>query len=150
VDFSKKKVIYAEQKKKEKKDEESWFGDIEGMVNSIALDESANTFDEMIRIPEMNRMKPETMAKGFSMIDFLIETDRVGFAQFVNRIQKHYKVLYQKNDLSAFKAGLDDIVKESFAGASVQKGRKVIRLDSVEALEESWRDWAKNYVIRRK
>jgi hypothetical protein len=74
----------------------------------------------------------------------------VGFAHFINKIQKHYKVLYQKNDLRGFVAGLDELLKESFEGATVQRGREVIRLDSVEALEEAWRDWAKDFMIKKK
>lgn len=150
VDFAKKKSKYASTGKKREKDHKMWEGDVEKMVSGIALDDSAEAFDVIIRIPTYRRLEPETLAKGFSMIDFMIETDRVGFLNFLEKLQKHYKVLFKGKDAAAFIRGLDELVAECFADARIKKGRKFVPMESVADLEEAWREWARHYVMKKR
>ena len=149
VDFTLKKARYAAQKKKKEKKFSMWDADIEASVNQAALDENAEKFDVIIRIPTYRRITPETMAKAFSMIDFMLESDRVGFLQFIEALQKHYRVLFKERDGAKFLRGMDGIIAESFTGAAIKKGRKAVPLDSMQVLEEAWKDWAANYVRRK-
>jgi hypothetical protein len=136
--------------KKKKKEMESWFGDIEKSVNSAALDDSADKFMTIIQIPEYHKFKPESMAKAFSMIDFMIENDRIGFLKFVEGLQKHTRFIFKRDGLRKFYDGMDPLIAECFAGAAVKKGRKVVPLDSMDALEELWKEWAAEYTLRKR
>lgn len=148
VDFTLKKPRYANQSKKKRAAFHPWDADVEATVTAAALDKETEPFDVILRIPTYRRLGPTALAKAFSMIDFMIEVDRVGFLRFLQDLQEDYRILFKERDGAKFLHALDGRVKESFTGAAVKKGRKVVPLDSMAALEAAWKDWASHYVLK--
>jgi len=140
----------APTKKKKKKGYDTWVGDIEAMVNDAALGDEADDFMTMLQIPAYNKMKPETMAKAYSTLDFMIEADRVGFLIFLEDVQKHTGYLFKRDGLRKFYDGMDGIIEKCLTGATYKKGRKLTQINNVESLEDAWRKWASEFVIKQK
>jgi hypothetical protein len=137
IEPTEKENRYAQQGKEEKKRSVS-LADLEELVTRVALEDTADSFEDMIRITTYRNLNDETLSRAFSTIDFLLEYDRIGFLRFLDALQKHYKQLFVERSQSAFLGGLDGLVAEAFVGDRP--------LDSVEALEEAWKAWASQYV----
>lgn len=147
VDFRKKEVRYEEDKEQDDEREFWSDSDIELAVSQFALSDGADKFTDMIRVTRYNDLKPQTLAKAVSMIDFLIERDRVGFLRFLEALQKHYKLLFRDNDLKGFWNGLDGLVKESFMDEDRGDDQPI---NSVKSLESAWRSWAEGHGSAKK
>ncbi len=134
-----------------------WTGDIEETMHRIAYDKSVEKFEDLIRISHYRNLKTESVAKSVSLIDFLIESNKIGFLNFLKDMQKHYKKLGKTQDQLAFINGLDKIVSDNLgsageagSGMASRSRRKSASLESVEDMEKAWREWAKNWIKGKK
>jgi len=116
------------------------YNDAETKVHLLALDKSANTFLTMIQITKYSNLKPPILSRAFSMIDFMIETDRKGFLMLIKKLQELTEILFMDKGAEAFKEKLDPLIAECFAQSNKAK-KKHEMIDSLEALEKAWRKW---------
>ena len=86
-----------------------------------------------------------------------MENNRLGFLNFLKDLQKHYRKLDKTGNQVAFIEGLDPLFARHFgAGSSENSGmssrlkKRSATIDSVEALERAWRDWAARWVNKKK
>jgi len=124
--------------------------DLEYLLNEMALDKNADDFITMIQIPHLNRLKPETLAKAFSMISYMLEVDRIGFLNFIDGLQVHSILLFNNEGLRSFYKGIDPLIADCFRDTVIKQGRKEVKIENVKILEDLWRAWASKRVKKKK
>lgn len=134
----------------------SWVGDIEEMMHRIAHDPDADKFEDLIRITHFRNLKAESVAKSVSLIDFLMETNRIGFLNFLKDMQKLYRKLDKTGNQQVFISGLDPLVGKNFGGGEQDSGmasrlkKKSAILNSVADMERAWSDWTARWIKGKK
>jgi hypothetical protein len=131
----------------------SWTGDIEETMHRVAQDPTADKLEDLLRIAHFRNLKTESVAKSVSLIDFLMETDKVSFLNFLKDLQKHYRKLDKTGNQQAFIDGLSPLIAANFGtGSSADTGmssslrkRKAV-MNSVEDLEDAWKDYAARWI----
>ncbi len=134
-----------------------WEGDIEETMHRVAQDPTADKIEDLFRISHYRNLKTESVAKAVSLIDFLMENNKLGFLNFLKDLQKHYRKLDKTGNQTAFIKGLDPLFARHFGAGSTEDSGMSSRLkkrsstiDSVEAMERAWRDWAMKWVNKKK
>lgn len=130
-----------------------WVGDIEETMHRVAQDPTTDKLEDLFRIAHYRNLKTESVAKSVSLIDFLMESNKVGFLNFLKDLQKHYRKLDKTGNQQAFIDGLSPIIAENLGegstsdtGMSSRLKKRSLAIDSVEGLESAWRDWASRWV----
>lgn len=134
-----------------------WEGDIEETMHRVAQDPSADTIEDLFRISHYRNLKTESVAKSVSLIDFLMENNKLGFLNFLKDLQKHYRKLDKTGNQTAFIKGLDPLFEKHFgAGSAEDSGmssrlrKKAATINSVDTMEGAWRDWALKWINKKK
>ena len=134
-----------------------WEGDIAETMHRVAQDPSADKIEDLFRISHYRNLKTESVAKSVSLIDFLMENNKLGFLNFLKDLQKHYRKLDKTGNQTAFIKGLDPLFAKHFGTGSAEDSGMSSRLrkreaviDSVATLENAWRDWAAKWVDKKK
>jgi len=134
----------------------SWVGDIEEMMHRIAHDPEADKFEDLIRISHFRNLKAESVAKSVSLIDFLMETDRIAFLNFLKDMQKLYRKLDKTGNQQLFMNGLDPLIAKHFGTKQEEGGmasrlkKKSTILASVKDMERAWSDWTARWIKGKK
>ncbi len=135
-----------------------WEGDIAETMHRVAQDPSADKIEDLFRITHYRNLKTESVAKSVSLIDFLMENNKLGFLNFLKDLQKHYRKLDKTGNQTAFIKGLDPLFAKHFGAGSAEdsgmssrlRKRASATIDSVKSLESAWRDWAAKWVNKKK
>jgi hypothetical protein len=129
-----------------------WEGDIEETMRRVAQDPTADKIPDLFRIAHYRNLRTESVCKSVSLIDFLMEKNKIGFLNFLKDLQKHYRKLDKTGDQQKFIDGLDNVIGANLgSGSSADSGmasrlkRKSAILGSVADLEKAWRDWASSW-----
>jgi hypothetical protein len=133
----------------------SWVGDIEETFHRIAQDPTVDPFEKLVLYTKFRSLgsRAENVAKCVSLIDFLMENNKIGFLNFLKDLQNHYRKLDKTGNQPMFVNGLDAVISRNLGsesasgtGMASRLKRKSVAINSLEELEEEWRSWAARWV----
>lgn len=151
--------IDMEYARREKGSGYSWVGDIEETFHRIAQDPTVDPFKQLAQYTKYRNLgaRAENVAKCVSLIDFLMENNKIGFLNFLKDLQKHYRKLDKTGNQQMFVNGLDGVIgrnlgleSASESGMASRLRRKSVAINNLDELEEEWRSWAARWVKGKK
>lgn len=137
----------------------SWVGDIEETFHRIAQDPTVDSFAKLTQYTKFRNLgaRAENVAKCVSLIDFLMENNKIGFLNFLKDLQKHYRKLDKTGNQQMFVNGLDAVISRNLGsesasdtGMASRLKRKSVAINTLDELEEEWRSWAAKWVKGKK